>query len=247
MSSSRIDRALYGPSLFEVTFGAILSVLLGAILAIGYLVLKPVEVVKVMPAEDQRIAGATYFIEGSKDFAKGKQWMRKRQMLVESTPGQISLTEDELNTWFANGNPSQKTPAKAPAPKAPPSSAKSDKNGGAQNAEQPADLITWSELNFRIHDNLLQIGLPSTINLNLIAMSLPVIIQSDGDFEKRGDLEVYVPNKVLIGSLPLHRFPGVTEYLVKRALSSVPEDALNAWKKVTAAAIENKTLKLTVQ
>src|SRR5882724_8414285 len=158
MANKQLDRALYGPSLFEVTLGALLSVLLGAVVAVLFLILKPVEVVKVLPKEDERVQGAVYFVEGSKDFGRGKQWMRKRQMMLDGTPGTISLTEDELNSWFSSDSAQKgaKPPAAKPAPKPP---AKPGQPAAPAAAEEvPADLVTWSELNFRMHDGSLQVG-----------------------------------------------------------------------------------------
>lgn len=80
--SKKIDRALYGPSWVEVILGAVLSLVLGGLLATVYLVIKPVQTVKEMPKEKDIVRGAIYYIEGSNDATKGKQWTRKRQQLA---------------------------------------------------------------------------------------------------------------------------------------------------------------------
>jgi hypothetical protein len=100
MSKSKIDRALYGPSWAEVIFGALLSFVLGIALAIVFLLLKPVQVVRDLPKEPVR--GVVYVIQGSKDANKGRGVDAK---LKELTAGRsVSLTEDELNSMFGGKN-----------------------------------------------------------------------------------------------------------------------------------------------
>src|SRR5215217_2054823 len=106
MSSSKIDRALKGPGLFEITLGVLLSVILGIVLAALHLVFKPVEIVKAgtePPAEHD--AGAVYFVEGAINSSKSRQWMRKRQMLADGAAVDVSFSEEELNAWMASVTP----------------------------------------------------------------------------------------------------------------------------------------------
>ncbi len=98
---SRIDRERYGPSLVEVTLGAVLSLLLGAVLAAGYLIFVPVKTVREVPKEGEVKPGEVVFVEGSKSTARSAQWMRKRQLLVEGQSAEIAVVEDELNAWIA--------------------------------------------------------------------------------------------------------------------------------------------------
>lgn len=244
MRSSQIDRALYGPSLFEVTFGAVLSVLLGVVLATAFMVLKPVLVVKELPKEDDRVQGSVYFVQGSTDASRSRQWMRKRQMLMEGTPGEIAFSEEELNSWLSSGAPKKdKKPAKAaPKPAAP------GKPGAAKpaEAETPEDLLVLETPNVRIRDSIFQVGVPGS--LNLFSFSLPVVLQSQGSFEKVNEVWTFKPSTFYLGSMPLHRIPGFTDQVVKRLMSSslVPEDALASWKRVSEVTVEGKALKITI-
>lgn len=240
MNNSKIERALYGPSLFEVTLGALLSIALGVVLAFVFLVLKPVVVAKELPKEEERVQGQVYFLEGSKDLTRGRQWMRKRQMLMDGTAGEIALSEEELNAWFAAGAP--KKPEKKPAPKPP-----AGKAGTPPPAEEiPEELLVLDVPNFRIRDSVFQVGVPG--NLNLISFSLPVIIQARGTFEKAADMWVFKPSSLYLGSMPLHRIPGLTDILMKRVVSSgfLPEDALAGWKRVSDVSLDGKQIKLTI-
>ena len=69
----------YGPSWFEVIFGAMLSVALGALLGVALLAFGPVSVVKELPAAEERMAGATYFVEGTRDTTKARNAPAKRK------------------------------------------------------------------------------------------------------------------------------------------------------------------------
>jgi hypothetical protein len=272
MRNRKLERALYGPTLYEITFGVILSVLLGAALAIFFLIFKPAVTVQEMPKEDERIRGATYYVTGTADTVKSKQWMRKRQLLMESTPGEISFTEDDLNTWFLNSTDSgqkelqkmakEAAIAEAAAAKAK-AAAKASKStkpapGAASTPAAPAEettpaeappteLITCGVVNFRIRGGVVQVGLPATVT-TIGGYQFPVVVQTHGGFEKRDDMYMFVPDEFMIGSLPLHRFPHAVEYLMKRAMNneSLPPELLGAWKKVKTVVVDDKALKLTI-
>lgn len=242
MKDKKLERALYGPSLFEVTLGAALSVLLGAVGAVAYLVFKPVETVKALPKEEERIAGQVYFIEGSKETGKAKQWRTKRKQLAEGVPGEISFIEDELNAWFAPDVVAAPKPAK-PAPGKP----------GAPVVEEPVvipdELVTFSHPSFRIADNAMEVSGSVVFNpLAMVTLNVPVIVQASGGFEKQGDQFVYVPKTLMVGSLALHRVPGATDYLIKKAMETqaLPEAGLAAWKKVENVTVDGRVLKVVV-
>lgn len=260
MKNRKLERALYGPTIYEITLGVILSVVLGAALAIAFLIFKPALVVQEMPKEDEIVRGVTYFVEGTSDIGKSKQWMRKRQMLVDSIPGEISLSEDDLNVWFLSSTEQgQKVlekkalaaaeaakQAKRPGSKPP---AKPDPAAEEPTPAEapPTELFTCNEVNFRIRDNVVQVGLPSTVTLPF-GYQFPVVVQARGGFEKRDDMYVFVPDEFMLGSLPLHRFPKVVEYVVQKATNheSLPPELLAAWKKVKTVVVDGQTLKITI-
>jgi hypothetical protein len=243
MKDKKLERALYGPSLFEVTLGAVLSVGLGVVAAVGYLVYKPVETVKALPKEADRVPGQIYFVEGSKETGKAKQWRTKRKALAESTPGEIDLIEDELNAWFApdvvaKPAPKPAAPGKAAEPAAP------------VDEPLPDELVTWSHPSFRIADNSVQVSCSATFNpLRMLALDVPLVVQANGGFEKDGDEFVYSPKTFYVGSLPVHRIPGATSYLIKRAKESqaMPEQGIAAWKKVANVTVDGRVMKIAIQ
>jgi hypothetical protein len=243
MKDKKLERALYGPSLMEVTLGAALSVGLGLVAGIGYLLYKPVETVKALPKEADRVPGQIYYVEGSKETGKAKQWRTKRKQLADSTPGEIALIEDELNAWFAPDAPAK------PAPK-PATPVKAGEPAAPVEEPLPDELVTWSNPNFRITDNAVQVSCSATFNpLRMLALDVPLVVQANGGFEKEGDEFVYAPKTFYVGSLPMHRIPGMTSYLIKRAKESqaMPEQGIEAWKKVSDVTVDGRVLKLAIR
>ncbi|MBI5382859.1 MAG: hypothetical protein HZA31_13250 [Opitutae bacterium] len=228
MSLSKAERALHGPSWFEIIFGAALSVVLGVVLAATYLVLKPVISVKTMPKEP--VAGAIYFIEGSKDTSKGKTWLRKRQALLEGQS--VVLSEDELNTILVTPTEKPKGGAGQPAPTA------------ANPAPASDALLVPGPINFRIADGMLQIGLPVKVSL----FDASVVIQAAGGFVKKGETFCFEPKSFYVGSCPVHRLPMVAGFVTKRLLAaqSIPSELDSAWKKLADVTVEPKVLKLAM-
>lgn len=247
MSSKKVERALYGPSWTEVILGAALSFVLGGVLAAAVLIARPVKTVRELPKEAERERAVVYYIEGSRDSTKGRQWQAKHQQLVAGES--VVLNEDELNAALG-----AKTVAPAPAPAAPAPKGKgpAPKTPPPAPAPEPAavantgGLIVPSAPNFRIHDNVLQVGVPCT--LNVYGFQLPVVVMATGGFAKTGDGVVFAPDSFYIGSLQVNRLPALEGFVTKKILAaqSVPEDLAAAWKKVSDAEIEGKTLKLSM-
>lgn len=226
--SKKIDRALYGPSWFEVIFGAFLSVVIGVVLAAVYLVTKPVTTVKELPKEP--VAGMVYFIEGSKDATKGRSWMAKRQQLVAGMS--VQVTEEEINTAIAGLN--------APAPKKP--GAKAAEPAPAEEPK-PGHFKTGTP-NFRIRNNEVQISVPVTVNT--LELGLNLVVQARGSFEKQGDRFVFAPESLLVGSCPVEKIPGVAGAALRTFLGAqpIPEDIAGAWAKLANVSVEGALLKL---
>jgi hypothetical protein len=229
-TKAKIDRALYGPSWTEVIFGAILSFALGIVLAIVFLILKPVAVVREMPKEDKIVRNMFYFIQGSKDSSKGKGIDAKLKDLAAGKS--VTVTEDELNSLFAG---------KATPPPAPKAGAK-----GPAKADQPPSMPAASGPNFRIVDGKLQIGLPTTIDLLGINQSLVVV--ATGHFGNEGGKVSYEIDDFRVGSLPASRLPYIQGAVVNKVLAAqnFPEELTGIWNKLASITIEENTLKLNM-
>ncbi|HEU5079544.1 MAG TPA: hypothetical protein VFT72_10030 [Opitutaceae bacterium] len=243
MKSSKRDRALYGPSLFEVTLGAILSVAVGLLLGFVFLVFKPVVIVKDPPKEDERDQNTVYYVTGSSDSSRARQSDAKFKRLAAGTPGEISFTEEDLNVWLAAQAPERAK--KKPAPPPPPK--KGAKAAPAPAEPVPDETFTFDLPNVRIRDGVFQVGIPGSINL--ITFSVPVVLQAQGGFEQSDDMWVFHPRTIYLGSMPLHRIPHMTEMLMNKITRSnaIPEDALDAWKHVSNVTLEGKVMEVTVK
>ena len=86
----RFDRALYGPSWTEVILGALLSAVLGVVLAAGFFVFRPVTKVKELPKEP--IPGTVYYIEGSRDYSNSRRLVAKQKFFLKG--GSLVVNED---------------------------------------------------------------------------------------------------------------------------------------------------------
>jgi hypothetical protein len=240
MANKKIEKALYGPSMTEVALGAVLGLVAGVLIACVYLVFKPVTQLKEMPKEPVR--GTIYYIPGAESNTKGKTWTAKQKAFIAGTS--ITVVEDELNAWalsaFAGGAPA--TPP--PAPKA-----------GAKPADKPADpavaglngIFNPGTPNFKITDGKMQIGFKCI--LNWYGLTKEVLVVTTGTMTKSGDKVVYSPHTLYLGSCPVHLIPALAGPLMANMIEKkkAPDAINSAWAKVTDAAIEGNTLKLTLQ
>jgi len=220
-SSAKIEREKYGPSLVEITLGAALSLALGCLLAMVYLVTKPVTTVRELPKEEDRPRGQVYFVEGSKDSSKGRTWLRKRQLLMEGQAAEIPLTEDELNAGLND----------APKPA---------EGGGA-----PA-MIEPNSVNFRVLNGVVQIALPSTVNF--LGYRIPVVFQARGGFEPQGGGFAFVPDEFYVGSLAVDRLPLVPGILTSRLIAAkgAAPELVEVWDRASAVTVTGDSLVLTL-
>ena len=238
------SRTPYEPSWAEIVLGALLSLLLGAFVAILYLAVQPVECVAEMPAEpDEKVQ---YFVQGKCVLENARNWERKQADFLAGRS--VEVSEDELNVAVATlaGQPIQPTaaPAKAPQKKDP-------KAAGAKPAEEeseplpPADLLTPQPANFRIVDGKLQVGLPVILNMYDLAQTT-VLVQATGAFQKEGERFVFVPEHFSIGTCPMHDLPKVGDFVWDQLKAKVvlPEEFQTAWGKLVDVKIEGNALHL---
>ncbi len=238
MAANKLEKELYGPSVTEVALGAILGLLVGVLVCGVYLVFKPVAQVKALPKEPLR--SMVYYIPGNDSNAKSRGWQAKQQQYLTGTS--VSVVEDELNAWSAA--------AGTAAPAAPKPGAKPAAKPGAKPADdKPAldGIIIPYAPNFRVVDDKLQIGLKCT--LNWYGLTFDTTVLAIGGFGKSGDQVVFVPEKVFLGSCPLHLLPLLPGLLVSTIIEKekVSDEIRTAWTKLTAVTIEGGAVKFTVQ
>jgi hypothetical protein len=241
--SKKVDRAVRGPGWGEVILGAVLSLVLGVVLGVGLLVLKPAVKVKELPKEADRDKTAVYYIEGTRDTAKAKQALAKRKAFVEGQS--VTATEDEINSLLgATTAPAPASPTK-PGEKAAPTKAGEKAAPAPAAPAETSGVLGFGAANVRIRDGVLQVGAPVTFS----PLGISLVAQARGGFEKQGDVFVYEPNELYLGSCPVQRLPFVSTYVRSKFLAaqSIPEDIATAWKKVTAVAIEGNAIKVSTQ
>lgn len=227
---SKVDRAKHGPGWGEVILAAMLSLILGVVVGAVLLVLKPVVTANEIPKD--AVPGAVYYVQGLPgNPTRAKQAMAKRQAFVQGQS--VKVTEEELNALAAALTAPAAPDAKAPAQPAAP--AKSD------------ETLATGTPNVRIRNGVMQIGVP--ITLNVFGLQEKVIAQARGGFEKDGNVFVYDPNEVYLGSCPVQRIPFLSSLIRQKLTRSqkVPDDIAAAWTKLTNVSIEGNTLDLTMQ
>lgn len=178
------------PGVFGIFFGAVLSIALGALLAVAHLAAKPVEVVSTAPKEP--VEGVRYFIQGAPAGGAGKTWERKKDQL-ESGAGEVVITEAEMNAWAAETFKPVEVEEK-------------DKQGTV--------MIIVGTPNFRVAGAELQAGVVNTVNF--FGTEAPLVLQARGGFVRAGEKWRFKPSEAYLGGLPLHRVPALMSAVADR-------------------------------
>jgi len=225
--SRKFDRTHYGPGWLEIILGAVLSIVLGGVLAGAFFIFKPVATVKEIPKEPA--PGMVYYIEGSREYSRARRFTAKEKFFISG--GSVVVNEDELNT-AAN-------PVTTPPPPPPPGTP-------VAPYTPPTMLIAPGTPNFHIADGLMQIAIPVRIKIDLANLDTTVLIQATGGFLRRDETYAFVPKTMHIGSCPVERLPMVMEYVLRKFYYAqpVPEEIVTAWSKLADVTIQGSTLKL---
>jgi len=119
---------------------------------------------------------------------------------------------------------------------------------GSEPAPPPAGLLSAGAPNFRIHDGLLQITVPMRIKSDMVFIDQIVLVQATGTFVRRGDVFVFAPKTVFVGSCPVDRIPKAVDFVMKKVFDSqpVPPEIAASWGKLADVTIEGSTLRLTM-
>ncbi len=233
MANKKIEKALYGPGAFEIILGVVLSLLLGVLAACAYLVFKPAQAVKVMPAQSEQVAGTVYYLAGENNPSKARELKTKQKSLTAGA--EIILNEAELNAWAAT--------LKAPAA---PATATPAKPAEAKPATTTS-FLSATDLNFRLQGSEMQISAQVTFNYfgiltQALYLTRGTIAQNDGTY-------VFQPTESYLGSCPLHHLPIAQGAFYSALLKSqtMPEDLATAWPKLTKLSVEDGLLHLVSQ
>ena len=220
-----------GPSWTEVILATSLSIALGITLGAAFLVLKPVLIVKELPKEP--VAEAIYYIEGSKDGTKGRQFPAKRKAFAQGES--VVLNEEELNLLVASLQPAAAPAAPKPKPKP------GEKTDLSFNAEAKVNPV-----NFRMHNSLMQIAVP--VKVSVMGVESTIVILAKGTFVKHDSGFGFEPSTFWAGSCPLDRLPIVNSMVFNKFIGSqpVPEDIAASWARLAGVHVEGSTLKLVM-
>lgn len=219
--------------------GAFLSLILGVAIGAALLILRPVKIERAEPKEREK--DMVYYIEGSRDGSKSRQAVAKRNAFVQGQS--VTVTEEEINALIASaGVPAAGAtpPAKDPKAKTP----AQGKDGKEAEAAAGGGYLDAGTPSVRVRDGALQVGVPVTISL----LDQKVIAQAKGGFVKRGDIFVFEPETLYLGSCPVQRLPFVAGFVRNAFLASqpIPDDLKAAWAKLASVSIEGNAVKLTM-
>jgi hypothetical protein len=226
--ASKVDKALYGPSMLEVALGAILGLIAGVLACCVYLVFKPVQTVRELPKEP--VKGVVYYIPGSEGSAR--DWQNKQKRFLAG--GSIKVTEAELNAWGASFA-------------APPAPAKDAKAGEPAPAAPAGAFFTAGAPNFKVMGEKLQVGFKCKVDY--FGLGTEVQVVALGQFGKSGDHVEFDAESVTFGSCPLDRVPLVGPILISKlgGLHKVSDEWKAAWTKVSEVTIAGKDINVTIQ
>lgn len=219
MADAKVEKALYGPSLFEVALGAVLGLAFGVFVACVMLLFRPQLSVRELPKEPAK--GAVYYLAGSADAGRARGWQAKEQQLASGAA--VSVNEAELNAWASARTATAKSDAKE------------------------TRFLTVNGLNFRLADDHLQIAL--VVKFDYFGLAKDFTLQTRGGFARSGDGFSFVPEQLYLGSCPVHLIPGVSGVMMRTLFSkqSLPDEVRSAWSKVTAVAVEGGMLAIATQ
>ncbi len=221
----------FGPSWKEVVVGALLSVVLGGFLGMMHLVLKPVQLVKDLPAEADRKPDTVYVVEGSRDATKARQAIAKRKLFAQG--GSVTMIEDEINVLISPPPP----PAAKNAPKPKPAD---------PTSATPPPSFAIDAPNFHIHDGGVQITVP--VKVSAVGFDETVLVVAQGGFAKRGEVFVFEPTSMMVGSCPVSRLPYLDALAFKKFFGEqpVPEDLATSWSKLADVSVDGNALTLAM-
>jgi len=246
MADKNIQKALYGPSAFEVALGAILGIAVGIVAAGLYFIFKPVEKVDKMPKEP--VANVVYFIPGKDSAGRSKGWQAKEKTFL--TGGELTVSEEELNAWGATLSDYKQPDPKAAPPPTKPGTPPKPAAAKPLEPEAPAPAEVFFAVgapNFSLKENHLQIAVPC--HLNYYGVGSDVWVTARGRFNKSSDGFKFVATEFYFGSCPLHLIPTAPEFLTGRLLHElkITDEMILAWTKVSLVVFENERLKIVTK
>ncbi len=222
-----------------VLIAALLTFILGTVLALVSLTTQEVRRVSELPEPERREVGVVYWVRG--DAGIGNQsWQAKRRHFLNGSVQDLDLSEADLNRWSR----SLLAPANA-------STAQLDADADSDKPpRKPMINISFAEPDFRISDSILHAG--TTIQIPLFGKTYQVVYQIQGHFEARDEEVVFVHDGSSLGRSPVGHIPVLGTSLAKwaiRAYGDRPEsnELRSRWDCVEKAALIEDRLELVLK
>lgn len=210
------------PRLWEIVVAAILSLIVGVLGAVVFLVTLPQEEVSELPAEGDREIGKIYFVKGSKGDASHGTWEAKEEALKAKRRGSMTVVEEELNQWAEVRLGEEQT----------------------RPADQPLLQVVPGVPNFHLTDEELFVSVP--LEWNLFGFRRTLGSLTSGTFQEKGGTHVFNHNRVFVGSCPLPGF--LAKKLVGDVSASydVAEELEEGWSNLQSVEIGEEGLALVI-
>lgn len=209
------------PSAFSVYGGGFFAALCGALVSAVLLAITPPQDVREMPAPEERVPGAVYYVQGSE--AGGGGWENVRAGLLEEGLRQpVRLSEGDLNQWARKHLRPEKQPA---------------------DGEAFFGLVPQAGVpNFRLREDSLQLS--TVLEVPRLA-GKKIVCQATGQMSGGS----FQPEKVYLGSCPVPPvpvLPGLLVGLLRGGYGNLDEGIAlqNAWAGLADARVEDGVLLL---
>ncbi len=214
-----------GPKLYEIIIGAILSVILGVLLAVVYLAFQEVEEVDQLPSEEARQARTVYFVEGETGAPGQFNWRPKQGAFEEGRSGTLELVEQELNQWVAD---------------------QFSELEDRDYEDEGMFYIAPRTLNFRIDDGKLQLA--ADLDWTVFGYSHSLKTQALGSFVREEGVFVFEPETMYVGGFKLPEPAVLGSALIRRIVEAlnVSADLRDGWASLTDVSIEEDVLILEI-
>jgi len=210
------------PRLWEIVVAAILSLIVGLLGAVAFLVTLAPEEVSELPEPGERELGRVYLIKGEEGDSSHATWEAKEEAVKAQRSGEISVVEEELNQW-----------------------AEARLGGDGEGSGEASFLHVESGVpNFRLEEGELFVSIPLTWNLFGFAETFES--QTSGTFRQRGGSFEFDHDRVYVGSCPLPDF--FAKRLVRDVIDSFqPLDELReGWANLENVSLEEEELALVI-
>lgn len=214
-------REMEGSLVGSIVLGLV-TALMGVLLGIFSLSMQSVAEVREMPKEVK--PDTVYYVMGND---RGGDYKRKEVAFLEKVPGQIVLSEADLNRWAAD-------------------TFKFSKPTGKDGESAGMIVMSPSAPSFRISDGVMQIGL--SVEVDAFGKKNKLRYFAQGDFVRTADGFAFTPTRSYMGSAKLPPI-GAASY-VGSALLGVFKgtdryQALNdAWTGLSSVSLDGSTLVL---